>query len=140
MEIKQHELFEFRQAGNLTMIEPRPVSGTATQGAQSPVSSSNESPPPVPSFDDIFIDWIHSPEGGQVANKFIRLALRAKKSGLKHYGAKGIAEVLRWKFSLAKMDGEKYKINNNWTSRLARFAEERCSELQGFFEMRELKT
>ena len=91
-------------------------------------------------LDQQFEKWVHSPEGGMAANWFIRLGLQAKKAGLEKYGAKGIAEVLRWQISIEKKSVEIFKINNNYISRLARFAEERAPELKGLFEKRELKT
>ncbi len=83
---------------------------------------------------------LHTPQGGSMANKFIRLAIGLKRRGFKHYGAKAICERLRWHYSVMRVEGEEFKINNNWTSRLARFAEERAPELQGFFRNRKLKT
>lgn len=74
--------------------------------------------------------------GRQVANLFIRLAYGAKKRGVK-VGAKAIVERIRWHFMLRDRDkSEHFKINNNYTAYLARFAIEREPFLDGYFELR----
>lgn len=120
-------------------MEPEQQELTLTQTAG---RIDHEAEPYIPTLDDRFLDWIHSPDGGEVSNKFIRLAIAMKRSGFKQYGAKGIVERLRWHFEMKqrKTGGEEYKINNNYTSRLARFAEERCRELECFFNKRQLKS
>jgi hypothetical protein len=85
-----------------------------------------------------FDSWVHTPAGAEVANRFIRVSIAMKRSGFAKYGAKGIAERLRWHYSVVRRDAG-FKINNNWVSRLARMAEQRAPELRGFFEMRKLR-
>ena len=86
--------------------------------------------------------WVHTPYGGEVMNKFIRCSLDMKKAGFDHYSQWTIAGRVRFhydlKFGNRDMDG--FKINNNWIAYMARFAMERCKELKGFFQLRELKT
>ena len=90
--------------------------------------------------DKWFEDWRHSPNGREVTNKFIRVAVGLKRSGFKTFGAKAIAERVRWHMTIkAGPDGESFKMNNNAVSRLARFAEQRAPELKGFFIKRRLK-
>jgi len=84
-----------------------------------------------------FEAWVHTPEGGQVANRFIRIAIGFLRRGQK-IGAKAIAERLRWNAFVRKAEGEAWLINNNYVSYLARFAMERAPELQDFFETREV--
>lgn len=87
-----------------------------------------------------FDEWVHTAHGGEVANKFIRLAIGLKRKGFKRYGAKAIVENLRFQHALEHgPDACGFKINNNITSRLARFAMSRAPELKGFFEVRELR-
>lgn len=120
----------------------------ALTGMSTTASSNSGRPdcPPVApgrcreTLDQRFETWVHTPEGGVVADKFIRLAYGIHKRGIKHYGAQGIAERLRWHFTMMKAKGEIYKINNSYISRLTRFAEQRCSELEGFFTKRRLIT
>jgi hypothetical protein len=40
--------------------------------------------------------WIHTPEGGEIMNRFIRMAIGLKRAGITCFGAKAIAERLRW--------------------------------------------
>lgn len=78
--------------------------------------------------------WVHTPEGGQAANLFIRLAIGCKRRG-KRIGAKAIWERIRWFYSVRKVGGD-YKLNNNYAAYMARFAMERVPELAEFFETR----
>ena len=89
-----------------------------------------------------FADWRHTPPGGEVTNKFIRLAIGLKRRGFKHHSSKAIVERLRWHYAMkhGPKNSSAFKINNNWTSMLARFAEERAPELEGFFRKRGLGT
>ena len=91
-------------------------------------------------LDKRFDDWVHTPHGGKVANKFIRLAIGLKRGEFKTFGAKAIVERVRWNMVMRSRDEEGYKINNSYVSRLSRFAETRCPELKGFFRMRELRS
>lgn len=97
--------------------------------------------------DEKFAAWVHTSAGADVANKFIRYAWALHKRGIRKYGAKGIVERLRWHYTIMRLrPGESIqerddlrKINNNYTSRLARFAETRAPELKGLFEKRAIK-
>ena len=95
-----------------------------------------------PLFDDNdhereFEAFIHTPEGGQVMNLFIRLAIGAKARGVRT-GAKAIWERLRWHFMLRRDPKERWKLNNNYTAYAARFAMDRAQTLRGYFELREV--
>ena len=83
--------------------------------------------------------WIHTDIGGQVANDFIRLALYCKNILHKKVGAKCLSEKIRWDYEVSKPVDEEYKINNNYTSYLARFAMLRVADLRGYFDLREIK-
>lgn len=86
---------------------------------------------------DTFDKWVHTPQGGAVANRFIRIAIGFHRRGQK-IGAKAIAERLRWNAFVRKQEGEAYLINNNHVSFLSRFAMERAPELKRYFETREI--
>ena len=67
------------------------------------------------------------------------LAVKLKAKGIARYGAKAIWEVLRYELALkAVTTGEKYALNNNYTSRFARKLMEE-EDFAGFFELRQLK-
>ncbi len=51
-------------------------------------------------------------------------------------------EVLRWEWTIAGLpdDAEEFKLNNNYRSRYARLIMAEHPDLDGLFELRELKT
>ena len=88
-----------------------------------------------------FDEWVHTPYGREVANKFIRLAWGIKKRGFEHYSHWAIAARLRFYYDMRnkKTDADDgFKINNNWLAYLARMAMDREPKLKGFFAIREL--
>lgn len=92
--------------------------------------------------DRAFRAWLDTPPGGEVANRFLRLAIGMHRRGFRHFGSKAICERLRWHYVLryGEQGAADYKINNNHTSRLARWAESRAPELRDFFRKRGLTT
>ena len=87
-----------------------------------------------------FERWLETPEGAAVFREFIAIARQLREAGHKHYGAKSILEVLRFHRSLRGPANDIYRINNSWGSRLARRAMESDASLDGFFEVRCLKS
>lgn len=73
-----------------------------------------------------------------VVTLFISFALRAQQRGQK-IGAKAVWERLRWDL-VVETDEVAPRLNNNYTSRMARLAMEREPRLDEFFETRELRT
>ena len=73
--------------------------------------------------------------------QFRLLAVKLKAKGIQRWGAKAIWEVLRYELALKSVTtGEKYALNNNFTSRLARkLMNEEPEDFAGFFEIRSLK-
>ena len=73
--------------------------------------------------------------------QFRLLAVKLKAKGIDRWGAKAIWEVLRYEMALKSVTtGEKYALNNNFTSRFARkLMDEEPEEFAGFFETRTLK-
>jgi hypothetical protein len=71
---------------------------------------------------------------------FERFAREAREAGRKRFGAKAIAERIRWYFATSTT-GDVPKLNNDFTSRLARRLAEQEPETfgNGFFEFRELR-
>lgn len=66
------------------------------------------------------------------------LAFQMRGNGVKAYGIKGLFEILRWQFAL-QTNGEPFKLCNSYSSRYARLLVKLNPELDGFFEMRELR-
>lgn len=89
------------------------------------------------SADAAFERWIGA--NPHVLSMFIDLALQLQRAGRRRIGAKAIVERMRWEYML-RTDGDGFKLNNNWTSRLARAAVRRRPELADVFEFRELRT
>lgn len=70
-----------------------------------------------------------------VFQKFKQLAIDAKNLGHKHFSARGLFQVMRFKMGGdLKQDG--YKYNNNYTPFYVRLLEKECPEFVGFFEKR----
>jgi hypothetical protein len=78
------------------------------------------------------------------ANPHVYAALRSLSfqmmgSGVRQYGIKGLFEILRWQFAL-QTQGEPFRLSNDFTSRYARLLVQHNPELEGFFEMRGLRS
>lgn len=73
--------------------------------------------------------------------EFKRRALALHRRGYRHFGAKAIAESIRYEsaISAASVD-EPFKLNNSHISRLVRLLISEEPELRGFFELRELRS
>jgi hypothetical protein len=70
-----------------------------------------------------------------------RYALEVKRRGLIHYGIAAIIERARWELNvtISVLDGEDFKINNNYRSRYARKLMAEVPDLVGFFRVRDLR-
>lgn len=75
----------------------------------------------------------------EVYKTLVRLAFELKARGFRRYGLKSLFERVRWHFQVDLDLGEDWKINNNYSSRYARKLMAEFPELDGFFELRELK-
>lgn len=80
-------------------------------------------------------------ENPHVYEKFRMLAVKVKARGFERWGAKSLWEVLRWDLAVSSnAHADQPKLNNNYTSRMARkLMEEDHEEWDGFFELRKLK-
>ena len=87
-----------------------------------------------------FVEWIQTPFGREVANRFIRIAWGVSQRG-KCIGAKAIWERLRWHYTFRDDTGDgAYKLNNNYTAYMARLAIEKEPRLESVFHMRDLRS
>lgn len=68
------------------------------------------------------------------------IARQLKEAGQEHYGAKGILETIRYHRAIRGPAGDAWKVNNSYSSRLARKAMSEHADLAGFFETRELRS
>ena len=89
------------------------------------------------SLDEQFERWIAA--NPHVLEEFIRRARALKRQGVARFGAKAIIEGMRYDRAI-RTGGDTFKLNNNYTSRLVRRALERAPDLEGFFELRALRS
>ncbi len=93
------------------------------------------------SLDSRFAAWLATPAGETILRLFIAEAFEMKRYGWRRASGKAIIERLRWQRHIAvELDRRGFKLNNTWTSRLARRAIANEPRLEGFFETRELQT
>ncbi len=71
-----------------------------------------------------------------VLDEFVRIARTLKERGHDRYSADGVLHILRWEGRVKRLDGEAFRCNNVFSSRLAMV---RFPDLNGFFETRILK-
>ena len=90
-------------------------------------------------LDSEFIQFLR--DNPTVYPQFRLLAVKLKAQGIQRWGAKAIWEVLRYELALKSVTtGEKYALNNNFTSRFPRkLMNEEPEDFAGFFETRTLK-
>jgi hypothetical protein len=67
---------------------------------------------------------------------FVRLALRARRAGLKRWSADAVGHVVRWERLTDGKDAAGFKVNNDFVAMLGRKAMAEYPELAGFFETR----
>lgn len=83
--------------------------------------------------------WAFHEANPKVLAELKRLALRAIGRGHKRIGIGALWEVMRWNLTIETNDPD-FKLNNNYRSRYARLIMGAVPELEGAFELRELKT
>jgi len=86
--------------------------------------------------DMAFLDYHHA--NPQVYAAFRAIAERLYRRGIRHYGAKAIMEVVRYRTAISGNDS--FKINNNFTSRYARQLMAEDGRFVRFFELRTLRS
>jgi hypothetical protein len=69
----------------------------------------------------------------------VALCYELRRRGFQHYGIRPLWERARWHFQVEKEQGADFKLNDNYCSRYARFLMKQFPDLNGFFELRELK-
>lgn len=80
---------------------------------------------------------LYHKENPEIYEAFKKKALEAARKGFKHYGSKGIFELIRWETGVSGSDG--FKVNNKYTPNYARLFEKDNPYLKGFFRKRVLK-
>lgn len=106
-----------------------------------------EKPPEELTPQERFDRFIVTEQGKAIGNLFIRVAWGAYKrslagTGPKRLGSDVIRGRIRWHLAMRHRDGdpEGYKLNNNLTPYLARWAMDKEPRLKGFIPTKELGT
>lgn len=92
------------------------------------------------SIQERFEIWIQA--NPHVFELFRQFALQARAAGRKRYSADAIAHRLRWHINveMQPVEGEEWRINDHFTSRLARRLVQVDPSFDGFFTLRDLKS
>jgi len=69
----------------------------------------------------------------------LTLCLELRGKGFRRYGIRSLWERVRWHFQVEKDLGADFKLNDHFHSRYARRIVQNHPELNGFFELRELR-
>jgi hypothetical protein len=75
-----------------------------------------------------------------VFDLFYKYTMEVKAKGFDHYSTDAIMHRIRWHRMIETDINERFKMNDNYTSRYARLLVEKYPELDGFFRNRQLKT
>lgn len=75
-----------------------------------------------------------------IINLLLKFALEAKRAGINRFGIAAIVERARWEANFVSKGEESFKISNDFRSLLARLLMQMDSRLEGFFELRELRS
>jgi len=75
-----------------------------------------------------------------VYETLVKLAKEAKQAGKKKLGIKLLVERARWEFMFKLKSDDSFKINNDFTSRYARLIMKQEKDLDGFFDLKRIRT
>lgn len=92
------------------------------------------------SIGEQFEEWIRTGDGRKVFAELVTRAKYLRRIGWKHYSHKAIIESIRYDNAISVGPDHGFRINDHYTSRLARLAMDVYPELDGFFEVRELRS
>ena len=91
-------------------------------------------------IDQRFAEWIKTRDGQVVYLELVDRAQRLWRAGWRHYSHKAIIETIRYDQNVSVGPDAGFKINDHYSSRLARKVMADCPNLDGFFEIRELRS
>lgn len=93
--------------------------------------------PPEDSIQAAFLRF-HG-ENPQVYAELVKLCREAREHGRRKIGVKMLWEVMRWNLWLRIKSDDDFKLNNNYTSRYARYIMKMEADLANIFDLRELQ-
>jgi len=73
---------------------------------------------------------------GHICELYEQLAFQVRDRGFRRYSARAILHQIRWHHRIERGDIH-FKVNNNYSARLARWFMAKHPHLEGFFELRE---
>ncbi len=88
-------------------------------------------------IDDRFQNYIIA--NPRVFTLFWQYAEMVRATGRKRFSADAIVQQIRWHVNIELKRTDEFKINDHYSSRLARLLIERDPTYEGFFELRELR-
>lgn len=132
---QQRSLFDLITPTHASGARPARPAPAARSGRHPVAAAQHQGEPET--LDERFERWIKA--NPQVLEAFIRRAEQYRAQGYTRLGAKHITEDMRSDRSLWT-DGDPFKINNLFVSRLARLAVAERPYLAQFFEFRELQS
>ncbi len=91
-------------------------------------------------LDREFEEWMQTPGGQRLCEEAHRRVRRLRERGVEHYGIGAIWESIRFDWTVSGNPEDEFKANNNYRSRLARFIMDEDPKLEGFFEIRTLRS
>lgn len=86
-----------------------------------------------------FEAWLASPDGQRVASYIALRALDLHRRGFTHWGIHSLWELARYDGNLRVGPEGSFRLNDHFTSRMARHLMRVHPELASFFELRELR-
>ena len=87
-----------------------------------------------------FCEWIETEDGRALKADILSRVRRLQARAWMHYSIDALFHAARFDWSLKMGPGvEGYRVNNNFTSHMARLLMRENPELEGFFETRELR-
>lgn len=86
-----------------------------------------------------FDEWIESREGRHAYVEVVAMAFRLRAAGHARYSMKALWEVIRTDRQTVGGPQAVWKLNNSYTSRMARRVMADYPDLAGFFELRTTK-
>lgn len=90
-----------------------------------------------PSIQDRFEDFHR--KNPEVYAYLVKLCYELRSKGWKRYAIGALWERLRWHFQIDIERGDDFKLNDHFRSRYARKIIQDHPDLEGFFELRELR-
>lgn len=87
-----------------------------------------------------YAEWIATPDGVFVHDWIANRALRMVDNGWRHYSLKALWEAARFARDVQVGPNAGWKLNNDFTSHLARQLMDEFPSLAGFFETRRLRS